>query len=315
MRSQDGSRGQPRVASSFPGGKHVQLRRKFVRMSHLRKLCECEQVAAVCYRIRNDDVEFLLVQTGGGRWTFPKGGVEPGLTHAQAAALEAFEEAGVHGRMEEAAFARYRLGKPTGTRAVSMQSSMQGTPRGAAIHAHLCEVKRLSPPQEPGRNRTWFSAEKAKRRLNEDRPRSDGAEFARVVERAVARIRQVHSAPEPTHERGLCMGGLTQAIAKDGLQRVPFEASEIPGPRATVRAAAVRYVRGRAGRGAAIELGVNAFLREELRLEPPGANEDEHPGAGRRWLAAHSPNSETDCAPVVEIDNGRTSSGPERKGP
>ena len=47
------------------------------------------------------------MRTRGGRWTFPKGRVESGLTHAQAAALEAFEEAGVHGRIEEAAFARY----------------------------------------------------------------------------------------------------------------------------------------------------------------------------------------------------------------
>jgi ADP-ribose pyrophosphatase YjhB (NUDIX family) len=67
----------------------------------------CEQVAAVCYRARGGAIEFLPVQTRGGRWTFPKGSAEPGLTHAQAAAVEAFEEAGVHGRMEEASFARY----------------------------------------------------------------------------------------------------------------------------------------------------------------------------------------------------------------
>src|SRR5436190_4561919 len=88
---------------------------KFVHVSQLRKLRECEQVAAVCYRKRNGRIEFLLVQTrGSGRWTFPKGNTEPGLTHAQAAALEAFEEAGVHGRIEEASFTRYvrRSGVP-----------------------------------------------------------------------------------------------------------------------------------------------------------------------------------------------------------
>src|SRR5258706_7336546 len=67
---------------------------KHFRLSHVRKLRECEQVAAVCYRVRGTEIEFLLVRTGSGHWTFPKGGVEPGLTHAQAAALEAFEEAG-----------------------------------------------------------------------------------------------------------------------------------------------------------------------------------------------------------------------------
>src|SRR5271168_1348599 len=81
---------------------------KFVRLSQLRRLRGDQQVAAVCYRVRGTAIEFLLVQTrGSGRWTFPKGSAEPGLTHAQAAALEAFEEAGVHGRMEETSFASY----------------------------------------------------------------------------------------------------------------------------------------------------------------------------------------------------------------
>src|SRR6266516_7131105 len=77
------------------------------RVSQVRRLRKCQQVAAVCYRIRGSGIEFLLVQTRGGRWTFPKGGVEPGLTHAQAAALEAYEEAGVHGRMDESSFTHY----------------------------------------------------------------------------------------------------------------------------------------------------------------------------------------------------------------
>src|SRR5579863_7161341 len=109
---------------------------RFVRLAQLHKLRECEQVAAVCYRLRNDEVEFLLVRTrGSGRWTFPKGSAEPGLTHAQAAALEAFEEAGVHGRIEEASFARYARRR-------------RGMKRGAGsdagkltVSAHLCEVR------------------------------------------------------------------------------------------------------------------------------------------------------------------------------
>src|ERR1700733_4389740 len=80
---------------------------KNFQLSQLRRLRECDQVAAVCYRIRGGEIEFLLVRTNSGHWTFPKGKAEPGLTHAQAAALEAFEEAGVHGRIEEASFASY----------------------------------------------------------------------------------------------------------------------------------------------------------------------------------------------------------------
>src|SRR5713101_1377927 len=117
-----------------------------------------EQVAAVCYRVRGTSIEFLLVRTRKGRWTFPKGGAEAGLTYAQAAALEAFEEAGVHGRIEEASFARYRRGKRANVQANAQESATPGT----VVHAYLCEVLRLGLPQEFNRDRTWFSPEKAK---------------------------------------------------------------------------------------------------------------------------------------------------------
>jgi 8-oxo-dGTP pyrophosphatase MutT (NUDIX family) len=163
---------------------------KSVRLSQLRKLRGCEQVAAVCYRVRSGGIEFLLVRTGSGHWTFPKGKAEPGLTHAQAAALEAFEEAGVHGRMEEAWFARYvrRKGSDLQESARSNESSAD---KDLMVQAHLCEVSRLEPPQESNRHPTWFSVEKAKRRLREDRAPAFGAELARVVDRAVARIRRL----------------------------------------------------------------------------------------------------------------------------
>ncbi len=168
--------------SRLPGGspRAYQPSARFFRLEHLRQLRRAEQVAAVCYRVRKSGIEFLLVQTRGGRWTFPKGCTEPGLTHAQAAALEAFEEAGVHGRMEEAAFARY-VRRKGGEAAVE-----------TVVNAHLCEVLWLDPPQEAGRNPTWFSVEKAERRLRGDRRADLGDELARVVERAVSRIERVH---------------------------------------------------------------------------------------------------------------------------
>jgi 8-oxo-dGTP pyrophosphatase MutT (NUDIX family) len=161
----------------------LQPRPNFFRVSQLRRLRECRQVAAVCYRVRSSGIEFLLVQTRGGRWTFPKGSVEPGLTQAQAAALEAFEEAGVHGRMQEASFARYIRRK---RRANSAAGKL-------VVNAFLCAVLWLGAPQESGRNRTWFSAEKAKRQLGEHRAPDYAAGLARVIDRAVTRI-QLQSA-------------------------------------------------------------------------------------------------------------------------
>ena len=107
-----------------------------------------QQVAAICYRHGKRELQFLLVQTRNQRWIFPKGGAEPGLTHAQSAALEALEEAGVHGRMEEIAFARYFRKRP------DLTLPAQELP----VSAHLCEVSRLERPQESNRRPTWFNA-------------------------------------------------------------------------------------------------------------------------------------------------------------
>jgi 8-oxo-dGTP pyrophosphatase MutT (NUDIX family) len=212
---------------------------EFVRLSQLRKLRECEQVAAVCYRLGKGGIEFLLVRTRGrGRWTFPKGGAEPGLTHAQAAALEAFEEAGVHGRIEETPFARYVRRKRSGVR----KSSERSCEREFVINAHLCQVLRLGPSQEAKRDRTWFSVEDAKQRLRKGRKREDGVEFVRVVERAVTRIERLHGGVDTVENRGPSDWQLAEpprgAAGKDPLQKVQFEAGEAP---------LVPYIRRRLG--------------------------------------------------------------------
>jgi 8-oxo-dGTP pyrophosphatase MutT (NUDIX family) len=132
-------------------------------------------VAAVCYRIQQDgEVEFLLVRTRAGRWTFPKGGVDNDPTAADAAAREAYEEAGVLGRVEPSAFTLYLHSK-----------SNRGT---HPVHAHLCEVARVKAPDEPYRTPTWFSTEKAKRRLREDRQTPYADELERVIDHAVRRL-------------------------------------------------------------------------------------------------------------------------------
>src|SRR5579863_1017188 len=177
--------GEPRLIAN--GARVPRPSVKFFRLSQLRRLRGCEQVAAVCYRVRSSGIEFLLVRTGSGHWTFPKGSAEPGLTHAQAAALEAFEEAGVHGRMEEASFTHYVRRKRTGN------SAARSAKKDIAIQAHLCEVLRLETPQEPNRDPAWFSAQKAKQRLSEDRTSDYAAELARVVDRAVSRIQRLRS--------------------------------------------------------------------------------------------------------------------------
>jgi 8-oxo-dGTP pyrophosphatase MutT (NUDIX family) len=186
MGAQSGAKKESRLAMAWTRVGKRRSSTKFIRLAELRRLKECEQVAAVCYRVRGGNIEFLLVKTGKGRWIFPKGNVEPGLTHAQAAALEAFEEAGVHGRMEEASFTSYVRRRRRQLR----NSAGRLAERESAVNAHLCEVLRLVPPLELDRNPTWFATEKAKRHLQEGRTAAFGTELARVVDRAVFRVRR-----------------------------------------------------------------------------------------------------------------------------
>jgi len=204
-----------------------------------------EQAAAVCYRVGKRGVEFLLVRTRGGRWTFPKGGLEPGLTYAQSAALEAFEEAGVHGRIEAIAFARYVRRAPSKSAAKSV-----------LVHAYLCEVSRLGKPQEPKRNRTWFPPEKAKRRLHEGRISECGAELAAVVDRAVARVRRLRGG-EAEEVRGKAQ--------KDKLQRVCLEAPSWMGLRGQAAASAIAgYIRRQVRTSTEIEAAADEHPQKSL---------------------------------------------------
>jgi 8-oxo-dGTP pyrophosphatase MutT (NUDIX family) len=133
----------------------------------------------VCYRVSDDEIQFLLVRTQSGKWTFPKGGVEDDATSAAAASREAFEEAGVRGDVEPRPFASY----------VHCKSSALKT-REMEVSAHLCRVSHVGRALEPHRDPTWFCFEAAKKRVRANRRRKYAAELERVLEQAMERIRR-----------------------------------------------------------------------------------------------------------------------------
>jgi len=53
----------------------------------------------------------LITSSDGDRWGVPKGLVEPDMTPAESAANEAWEEAGVRGRVSRAAVGRFEYSK------------------------------------------------------------------------------------------------------------------------------------------------------------------------------------------------------------
>ncbi len=126
------------------------------------------QVAAVCYRVKRGSTQFLLVRTTSGRWTFPKGHMENGLSRAEVAAMEALEEAGVNGRVESRPIGRYLHRKRRGYRAQEV-----------VVVAFLMEVKRDGRPAESRRKPKWFAPKDARCRLSEGRR----SKYLRSVER------------------------------------------------------------------------------------------------------------------------------------
>lgn len=129
--------------------------------------------AAVPVRERGSaGVEFLLVRTSNGaRWTFPKGGRERGETLAQAAAREAFEEAGASGRIAAEPIAAYFSG-------------------GDIVTAFLLEVDTTRRPAEGGRKPTWFHFEAARAKLAEGRGFAVDERMERVLTAALRARRE-----------------------------------------------------------------------------------------------------------------------------
>jgi len=126
-------------------------------------------------------VEFLLVNTNGGKWTFPKGSTDARLSHSQAAEQEAIEEAGALGPIEAHHFHLYLHSK-----GVFWQA---GGVREFVVKAFLLEVKEQRPALEEDRRPTWFNAEDAKRKLSKGREVKYAREMEDVVDRALARIK------------------------------------------------------------------------------------------------------------------------------
>jgi 8-oxo-dGTP pyrophosphatase MutT (NUDIX family) len=118
------------------------------------------QTGALPWRLgRKKRFEVLLVTSrGSGRWTIPKGWPMPGKSLAEAAEQEAFEEAGVQGKVDP---------EPIG----SFRHIKQGLALGdleVNIVVHPMSVERELPtwPEFGQRKRKWFSVSEAAERVD-----------------------------------------------------------------------------------------------------------------------------------------------------
>ncbi|MDF0600412.1 NUDIX hydrolase [Psychromarinibacter sp. C21-152] len=130
-----------------------------LRLGGARKRMVRTQVGALCYRLREGRLEYLLVTSRGtGRWVIPKGWPMDGETPAAAACHEAWEEAGVTGKPVGNAIGVYSYVKP---------ADRDALPRIVVVFP--VRVKRLAEtfPECRERRRKWLSPRKAAGRLAE----------------------------------------------------------------------------------------------------------------------------------------------------
>ncbi|WP_114965454.1 NUDIX hydrolase [Alkalilacustris brevis] len=112
------------------------------------------QVAALCIRMRDGRREVLLITSrGSGRWILPKGWPMAGKTLAEAAAEEAWEEAGVRGRVEASALGGYSARK----------FGPGGLGRQSKVYVFRLEVARQEDdyPEAGQRKRKWVTPKRA----------------------------------------------------------------------------------------------------------------------------------------------------------
>ena len=96
-------------------------------------------------------VQVLMIRRRDGRkWGIPKGLVDPGLTHRQAAAVEAREEAGVEGRLSDEPIGSFTYDKFGGT---------------CLVQVFVMRVTKVLPhwDEERLRERRWFDIDDAAR--------------------------------------------------------------------------------------------------------------------------------------------------------
>jgi 8-oxo-dGTP pyrophosphatase MutT (NUDIX family) len=112
------------------------------------------QVAALCWRLHKNALQFVLITSRDtGRWVIPKGWPVPGLAPSAAAAREAWEEAGVIGRIGDRPLGDYLYNKVTSP-ALSIRCAVTVFP------LRVAELKR-NFPEAKQRRRRWVDAEKA----------------------------------------------------------------------------------------------------------------------------------------------------------
>lgn len=122
------------------------------------------QFAALCFRVVRGKTEVLLVTSRRtSRWIVPKGWPMEGKTPAESAAIEAWEEAGVIGKVNPRCLGLFSYFKEL----EDSDDPKDGLPCVAMVYA--IQVKSMSDdfPEAGQRKRKWLRLKKAAERVDE----------------------------------------------------------------------------------------------------------------------------------------------------
>lgn len=122
------------------------------------------QCAAVCWKISKVGPKILLITSREtGRWVLPKGWTMAGRTAAQAAKVEAWEEAGVRGRVEVEPIGTYSYDKVVARN--RPEEHLQ--PCDVAVFALRVRKRKRRFPEAKMRKGRWFRPEVAAGKVHE----------------------------------------------------------------------------------------------------------------------------------------------------
>ncbi len=134
-----------------------------------------QQYAALPYRLGAEGLQILLVTSRETqRWVIPKGWPMRGKKPPAAAAREAFEEAGVTGKVGRAAIGAYRY----------VKLLKNGAPLVCQVDVFplLVERRRKRWPEQQQRTGHWFKAGEAAESVREPELQALIARFGRIAE-------------------------------------------------------------------------------------------------------------------------------------
>lgn len=112
------------------------------------------QMAALCWRLKKGRVEVMMVTSREtGRWVIPKGWPMEGIPPEEAAAREAWEEAGALGKVSADPLGRFVYDKVLRDRSV----------RSCCVTVYPLRLREVKSrwPERKERRRKWFDAEEA----------------------------------------------------------------------------------------------------------------------------------------------------------